>query len=77
LQGGDVKVQMTVPQYAEYAADCEARGKKEDAERKKELVDTVAAAVQAAFASLQGLPPITSANVHHRKAKKKKTKIDC
>ena len=46
---GDVKVQMTAH---EYAADCEARGKKEDTERKKELAETVAVAVQATLASL-------------------------
>ena len=42
---------MIAPEYAEYAADCAARGKRDDAEKKKELAETAAMAVKAALAS--------------------------
>ena len=68
-------VQFTAPEYAEYVVDCAARGKKDEAEKQKELVATIAMAVDAALAARQGLPMITKANVDQKKAKSKKQNL--
>ena len=74
VQAGDVKVHITAPEYAEYAADCATRVKKDDAEKKKELAETVAIAVKVALAEL-GRDRLTSVDVHQKKAKSKKSKV--
>ena len=74
VQAGDVKVHMIAPEYAEYAADCAARGKRDDAEKKKELAETAAMAVKAALASA-GPRPTHERRRMTRKGKKKKYKL--
>ena len=61
--------------YAEYVADCAARGKKDEAEKQKELIASIAVAVDAALAARQGLPMITKANVDQKKAKSEKQNL--
>ena len=73
VQAGDVKVHMTAPEYAEYAADCAARGKRDDAE-KKELAETAAMVVKAALASA-GPRPTHERRRMTRKGKMKKYKL--
>ena len=43
-----MKVHMTAPEYAEYVAECAARGQRDDAKKKSELTDAVAVAVNTA-----------------------------
>ncbi len=45
---------MTAPEYAEYAVDCAAGGKRDDAQKQKELAETIAMAVKAALADQLG-----------------------
>ena len=75
VQAGDVKVHMTAPEYAEYAADCAARGKRDDAEKKKEFAETAAMVVKAALADQLGRDRLTNVGVHQKKAKIKKYRL--
>ena len=72
---GDVKVQFTASEYAEYVAVCAARGKKDEAVKQKELVAAIEAAVGVALAAQLGRDRFTSRRPEEGEIQK--TKSDC
>ena len=69
---GDMNVQMTAIEFAEYRAHCVTQVQKDEAEKERKQAEAITVAVNAALIKYQGLPTITNVDVQRKKAGKRR-----